>query len=245
MYCNVKCNSIASARRKGVMPLSEYVKTLDKGANHRFNCEVCNKQIYRTISSTNRKKGLINRFCSRVCMKVHNLKVRENNQPIKSAIILLKRKIKNEIDALKRIAKYVGKPKVFRVSCANCSGLFIAYRNGGLHKKVCILCRKETKKKNARIAKSRRKALERGVYSESIDPIKVFERDKWRCHLCGVKTIKALRGSYEPLSPELEHIIPLSVGGTHTYGNVACSCRACNIKKGNKIIGQVSLELFA
>jgi 5-methylcytosine-specific restriction endonuclease McrA len=114
-----------------------------------------------------------------------------------------------------------------------------------LFKKVCKQCVDESIRRNQRISRTRRRALERGALSDAIDPIKVFEKAKWICHLCGEKTIKALRGGYDPLSPELDHIIPLSVGGTHTYGNVACSCRACNGKKGNKIIGQVSLALYA
>lgn len=76
----------------------------------------------------------------------------------------------------------------------------------------------------------------------SINPIKVFERDKWKCHMCGVKTLKSLRGTYEARAPELEHIVPLSQGGTHSWGNVACSCRACNAAKGATAVGQIGFD---
>ena len=35
----------------------------------------------------------------------------------------------------------------------------------------------------------------------------------------------------------LDHIIPLSKGGTNEYNNLSISCRSCNSKKGNKLIG--------
>ena len=38
-----------------------------------------------------------------------------------------------------------------------------------------------------------------------------------------------------PQQYNLDHIIPLSKGGTHTKNNVRYICRICNIKKGNKI----------
>lgn len=44
-------------------------------------------------------------------------------------------------------------------------------------------------------------------------------------------------GSTESNAPELEHVIPLSKGGTHTRANVRCSCRACNLNKGAKLPG--------
>jgi hypothetical protein len=248
-YCSKRCCWTAQDRKKGVIPLAEYAKKFDPNANNRFVCEVCSKQTYRRLSGTNRKKGAINRFCSKDCMMANNLKLRlirlEISPVVDETQVIQKKKIKAEIDALRRIGRYVSKPKIFKATCTKCSSTFIARRNAGLHQKVCKQCTDESKRKFRRIAKARRRAIERGVHAESIDPIKVFERAKWKCHLCGVKTIKALRGKYDALSPELEHIIPLSIGGTHTYGNVACSCRACNIKKGNKIIGQVSLELFA
>jgi hypothetical protein len=77
--------------------------------------------------------------------------------------------------------------------------------------------------------------------NDNIDPFVVFDRDDWRCQLCGVSTPRKLRGTYEPSAPELDHIIPVSKGGMHTYLNTQCACRRCNIKKGNKILGQMRL----
>jgi len=38
-----------------------------------------------------------------------------------------------------------------------------------------------------------------------------------------------------PKRLEMDHIVPLSKGGTHTKDNIVPSCRTCNAKKGNKL----------
>lgn len=76
---------------------------------------------------------------------------------------------------------------------------------------------------------------------ERVDPYKVFYRDGWRCQLCGEKTLKKKRGTIHPRAPELDHIVPLSRGGSHTYRNTQCACRACNQKKSDGAGGQLRL----
>lgn len=129
--------------------------------------------------------------------------------------------------------------------CENCKKLFVFTVKMGRHKSLCNDCKKilffENKKKNARKGKAYRRAIEKGVNAEKIDPLKVFERDNWRCHICKDKTPKKLRGTYEPKAPELDHIITLAEGGGHTYNNVACCCRSCNMKKSSKSYGQLIL----
>src|SRR5690606_1024132 len=92
-----------------------------------------------------------------------------------------------------------------------------------------------------RKTKAWRRAVERGVTAERFDPFEIFERDKWRCHICSTKTPKSLRGTYEDNAPELDHIVPLAAGGEHTRRNTACSCRKCNIEKADKPLGQLRL----
>lgn len=80
-----------------------------------------------------------------------------------------------------------------------------------------------------------------GVDCESVDPIKVFIRDGWHCQLCGKKLNRKDRGTIKDNAPELDHIIPLSKGGEHSYRNTQCACRKCNIDKSNNVIGQTRL----
>ena len=39
----------------------------------------------------------------------------------------------------------------------------------------------------------------------------------------------------EPLSPELDHIHPVSKGGAHSYANTQCLCRQCNAGKSDSL----------
>lgn len=86
-----------------------------------------------------------------------------------------------------------------------------------------------------------RKAKRRTATVEAVNPLRVLERDGWRCQLCGVATPKRLRGTYDDRAPEVDHIIPLSQGGEHSYRNTQCACRKCNALKGSKPLGQLRL----
>lgn len=73
-----------------------------------------------------------------------------------------------------------------------------------------------------------------GVLHESINVTAVFERDGYRCQICGKATPKKNRGTLYSNAPELDHRTPLSMGGGHLYVNVQCACRKCNHDKSNK-----------
>ncbi|WP_188942134.1 HNH endonuclease [Virgibacillus salexigens] len=83
-------------------------------------------------------------------------------------------------------------------------------------------------------ASSVKRAKHYGVRYEKIEPLKVFERDEWKCGICGSYVNHSL--SYpDTMSASIDHIIPLSKGGSHTYKNVQCSHLSCNLIKRNKV----------
>lgn len=63
---------------------------------------------------------------------------------------------------------------------------------------------------------------------ERIRRADIWTRDGGVCHICG--------DMCDPNKWELDHVIPLSRGGTHTVGNVAVSHPSCNKKKWTHII---------
>jgi hypothetical protein len=133
-------------------------------------------------------------------------------------------------------------------SCARCGMQFTPLHSWGRPSRYCgAECRTaayvDNTKRGKRVGKARRRARVRGVASDAIDPIRVFERDGWRCHLCGRKTSARRRGTHHPLAPELDHVVTLADGGSHTWSNVACSCRRCNGAKGARSLGQIGLPL--
>jgi 5-methylcytosine-specific restriction endonuclease McrA len=59
----------------------------------------------------------------------------------------------------------------------------------------------------------------------------VFARDAWSCQYCG-----------RP-AENLDHVIPRSRGGRHSWENVVASCRRCNSRKENRLAHEVGLRL--
>lgn len=76
-----------------------------------------------------------------------------------------------------------------------------------------------------------RRALKLQLPADNIRPVDVYERDEWVCGLCfgavGRDTFWP-----DPMSPSLDHILPLSKGGHHILANVQLAHLACNVRKG-------------
>jgi 5-methylcytosine-specific restriction endonuclease McrA len=117
---------------------------------------------------------------------------------------------------------------------------------GRLRRKTCspecsaVLASANRRRKNA----ARRARLKHASVIAGFDPIEVFSRDGWKCHLCGRRTLQSKRGTTHPRAPELDHIVPLAKGGSHSRANTACACRQCNAAKSDVPYGQPSLLAF-
>lgn len=155
-----------------------------------------------------------------------------------------------EIRALRRIAKYVERPRIVRKACSGCGDPVLGVLG---YRKLCHTCKAKARRDYnktpiGRAHKKKSKAIRRSrvaIYTETVDPISVFDRDRWICQLCGKRTPRRLRGLVDPSAPELDHIIPLALGGAHAWFNVQCACRECNGRKGAKVLGQTGLPLVA
>ncbi|WP_193319017.1 HNH endonuclease [Nonomuraea phyllanthi] len=69
---------------------------------------------------------------------------------------------------------------------------------------------------------NRRRRL-RAAFVEVVDPQYIFQRDQGVCQICR-KRVRAGEWS-------LDHIIPLSRGGTHETANVRLAHKRCNSRK--------------
>lgn len=126
--------------------------------------------------------------------------------------------------------------------CPVCRQNFFPSDAASMQSRLCSpACIDAARRAHHRIHSLKRKAKERAATVEAVDPMRVFDRDRWRCQLCGTKTPKTKRGTYEPDAPELDHIIPLSKGGDHSYRNTQCACRRCNGAKSDTARGQLLL----
>ena len=119
--------------------------------------------------------------------------------------------------------------------CTHCGTYFTPLTGGGLIGFCSGECRDISDRRKKRDSKKKREAMKRGAArGETVSVIAIFNRDRWTCRVCGCDTPKALRGTLEDDAPELDHIIPISKGGTHTSDNLQCLCRVCNILKSDK-----------
>lgn len=83
----------------------------------------------------------------------------------------------------------------------------------------------------------RKRAQRRKTQIESINERRVYLRDGWICQICRKKVNHKLK--YPNLMcASLDHIIPLSQGGTHTYSNIQLTHWICNIKKNVNVLPQ-------
>jgi len=62
----------------------------------------------------------------------------------------------------------------------------------------------------------------------------VFARDQYTCQYCGTRTHDLT----------LDHVVPRSRGGAHTWENVVSACRTCNHRKGGKSLGEARMRLL-
>ncbi len=129
---------------------------------------------------------------------------------------------------------------LFALTCPRCRTPFQTKHQTTTHCRRCVRAMNPNRDHGKHEKRARLKGL---PYVYGITPARVFDRDAWRCQLCGRKTPRALRGKHLPTSPELDHIVPLAAGGGHTWDNVQCACHECNAKKGAKPQGQLRLVI--
>lgn len=123
-------------------------------------------------------------------------------------------------------------------ACAEC-GRAVTPPLGNTRRAYCseVCAKRSGKRANRKAERARRRSQQ----VEPVNPTKVFDRDGWKCQLCGKSTPRKLRGKNLPNSPELDHIVPLAAGGEHSYRNTQCACRACNGVKAANPLGQLRL----
>ena len=223
----------------------------DRGrAKKLIHCAGCHAEYWRVIRGS-KDSG---KYCSRGCYE----RLRADVSRERSAIRRIAANWRKTEEKAKPDPATPGSGASI-VPCCMCGIEFDRPRFMWPHRAVCSDACRERRDTQARVAwrssdkarecrrviRARRRAIERGAKADRIDPMAVFERDKWLCHICGAKTIKSKRGTRHPLAPELDHIVTLADGGQHVWGNVACACCACNADKGAKSLGQLGLGFAA
>lgn len=122
--------------------------------------------------------------------------------------------------------------------CKECGCLFFDNNSSKYCSSKC--------KNRSRGRKHDKKRLERakqnGLVDNSITLLKLIKRDNGICYICGnkvnledyiTKDNNVICGNYYP---SIDHVIPLSKGGTHSWSNIKLAHRICNSLKGNQTL---------
>lgn len=121
-------------------------------------------------------------------------------------------------------------------TCIECGKTFKTYRSN----QICCSGKCSDKRENRlRDLNRRHKLRENGKVDYSITLKKLFERDKGICHICG-KKVNVCVDANDNEYGSIDHVLPVSKGGTHTWDNVKLAHRICNsLKKDNIYIEDV------
>lgn len=125
--------------------------------------------------------------------------------------------------------RYVPKPLAV-LECGMCG---ISFKSKG-HALYCQTCRTINIKTTRADCNRRRRARLVGADHERIESLSIYERDAWRCGVCGERVDAALT-SPDPMSASLDHVIPLAHGGAHVGSNVQLAHMICNARKGDRL----------
>lgn len=93
-----------------------------------------------------------------------------------------------------------------------------------------------TKQAHIRRARLRDAVVEAGI---TVKSLRAIHGDK--CCYCGTEmdfTAKKRSEGISPARATLEHIVPLSRGGMHTFDNTALACHRCNVSKNRKTLAE-------
>lgn len=80
----------------------------------------------------------------------------------------------------------------------------------------------------------RRRATIRTAHVEHVESLVVLDESDWTCGICGEDIPRVVLWPH-PLSPSLDHIVPLASGGEHSYENTQSAHLLCNMSKGARV----------
>src|SRR5699024_10821280 len=91
------------------------------------------------------------------------------------------------------------------------------------------VCSNKRNWRNAYLIRKRR-VEENGEVDRDISVSGIMDRDGTKCYLCG-NNVDELAHFTDDYYPTIEHVTPISKGGTHTWSNVKLAHRICNAYK--------------
>lgn len=229
-FCSRKCKDVAYRRSKGQDSRLEPLH---------IKCVICGKEF----DTFNPSKKTCSIECSRENERIRKRKHERNrnrNRYERSwdeyiGSLQEQTKQKKEIEKVEK--KWNKAIHTVERECVECGKAF--YCLDSSNQKTCS---KECSKRHSNRSKDKRIPKEQIIDSD-ITLSKLYKRDKGICYICNTEcdfnswAISKTGNKYPgDKYPEIEHVIPISRGGMHSWENVRLACRRCNAEKSDNII---------
>lgn len=125
--------------------------------------------------------------------------------------------------------------RIFFTTCVHCGKcLSTTSRN---KRKSCQSCTEQ--KDRARWHKKNHTRRAAGIMVVTVDDLR--QRDGGRCNICGRRIDFNLSGRAK-WGPTIDHLLPVSLGGTNDADNLALAHRVCNTSRNNRKPAQLLLS---
>ena len=201
----------------------EYIGGFTKTAcKIKLRCTVCGREFEATAQR-------------RVVFSCPGCKEREADKRIRQ------KKIASIEAQIKRL-----KEKKVPKTCSHCGRVFYSeyetkkYCSDECSRKAQHARRHMRDKEQKRSNNHRKRARKYGAtYTPGITLKKLYERDSGICHICGEQCSWDSKeyGTCGPDYPSIDHVVPLSKGGSHTWENVKLAHHLCNGAKSDNVEG--------
>lgn len=224
IYCSQDCITARDQSNYKVKFLREnkvfrIVTYTDKN-NVLIKCRTCGEEITTNSTAALRRKICLN------CDRIKREKTKEQAQERKAQEQAIKEKIK-EIENLQKKADKMGARIEREWKAINARER-----------------RKENEKAERKLheLKREKRIKTNGKTDKNITLKRLYERDNGICYLCGKPCnyedyTRSDKGAFiaGKLYPSIDHVKPLSHGGTHTWDNVRLAHMICNSLKRDRI----------
>ena len=159
------------------------------------------------------------------CKEIKRLEEKKQKE-IRKKTLAEQRRIKKEQSLALKEAEKKEKEKEWKQEreCPSCFSIYVPTS------KQQVYCSKECAKREQNRRKEitrRHKLRENGKVDYSITLSKVIKKNKSVCAICGGIVNKKVHSNHDDY-PSIDHIIPVTKGGTHTWDNVQLAHRRCN-----------------
>ncbi|WP_312093771.1 HNH endonuclease [Niallia sp.] len=223
-FCSDACRAKFNKKNKGRKQTCKYCGNEFRNYKIRDCCSIhCKNEYKKELTIRKKKDHKVEKVC--FCCKKSFITTKNNK-------IYCSKNCSYEHQKEVLRQKKDLKKSQHQKKCKECGKHFVSNRmRATFCSKVC-----SNKYENRRRELIRRKRImANGRVDWSISIERLLKRDGSICYLCH-KSFDLYTDTNDDYYPSIEHVIPISKGGTHTWDNVKLAHRKCNTLKRDKIL---------